>query len=209
MRSSGEQMRERIVEVFDQHKQRYGSPRVTRVLQQEGFRCGENRVARLMREQELAARRKRAFRPRTTVAGERVAPNRIKDLEPSGPDHIWVSEITYVATREGWLYLAVILDRFSRKVVGWSMRPDMQRELVLDALDMAWLARNPGRQTGLIFHSDRGSQYASDDFSRLLKRHGIVPSMSRKGNCWDNAPTESFFATLKRELIHRRRFASR
>jgi transposase InsO family protein len=112
-------LRERIVDVFEQHKQRYGSPRVTRVLQQEGLRCGENRVARLMREQALAARRKRAFRPRTTVAGERVAPNQIKDLEPSGPDHIWVSDITYVATREGWLYLAVILDLFSRKVVGW------------------------------------------------------------------------------------------
>jgi putative transposase len=99
-----------------------------------------------------------------------------------------------------------VIDLFSRKVVGWSMRPDMQRELVLDALDMAWLARNPGRQTGLIFHSDRGSQYASDDFSRLLKRHGIVPSMSRKGNCWDNACSETLFASLKVERLHGKQF---
>jgi putative transposase len=143
---------ERIVEVFDQHKQRYGSPRVTRVLRQEGLGCGENRVARLMREHELVARPKRAFRPRTTRAGERVAPNRIQDLEPRGPDQIWVSDITYVATREGWLYLAVILDRFSRKVVGWKLGETLEAELVVAALQNALSRREP--PCGLIFHSD-------------------------------------------------------
>ena len=187
------------MEVFDQHKQRYGSPRVTRVLQQEGFRCGENRVARLMREQELAARRKRAFRPRTTVAGERVAPNRIKDLEPSGPDHIWVSDITYVATREGWLYLAVILDRFSRKVVGWKLGDTLEAELVVTALQNALSRREPPR--GFYFHSDQGCQYSSEAVRKPLTLLGANLSMSGRGNCDENATAEAFFSTLKTEAF--------
>jgi putative transposase len=144
---------ERIVEVFDHHKQRYGSPRVTKALQQQGLVCAENRVARLMREHELVARPKRPFRPRTTRAGaEAVAPNRIKDLAPSGPDQIWVSDITSVATREGWLYLAVILDFFSRLVVGWKLGETLEAELVVTALQNALSRREPPR--GLIFHSD-------------------------------------------------------
>jgi putative transposase len=143
---------ERIVEVFNQHKQRYGSPRVTQALHQAGVRCGENRVARLMREHELVARPKRPFGPRTTRAGERVAPNRIQDLEPSGLDQIWVSDITYVATQEGWLYLAMILDLFSRKVVGWKLGETLEAELVVTALQNALSRREPPR--GLIFHSD-------------------------------------------------------
>ncbi len=136
-----------------------------------------------------------------------IAPNALdRKFSVGAPNQVWVGDLTYIPTAEGWLFLAVVIDLFSRKVVGWSMRPDMQRELVLDALDMAWLARNPGRQTGLVFHSDRGSQYASDDFSRLVKRHGIVPSMSRKGNCWDNACSETLFASLKVERLHGRQF---
>ena len=127
----------------------------------------------------------------------------------AAPNLAWVGDFTYIATNEGWLFLAVVIDLFSRKVVGWSMRPDMQRNLVIDALEMAWFARNPGKKTGLLFHSDRGSQYASDDFSKVLKEHGITPSMSRKGDCWDNAPMESFFHTLKTERVHHRVYPTR
>jgi transposase InsO family protein len=114
----------------------------------------------------------------------------------AAPNQAWVGDPTYIATEEGWLFLAVVIDLFSRKVVGWSMQPDMQRNLVIDALEMAWFKRNPGKQTELIFHSDRGSQYVSDDFSEVLKEHGITPSMSRKGNCWDNACSETLFGSF-------------
>ena len=125
---------------------------------------------------------------------------------PAVPNQAWVGDLTYIATEEGWLFLAVVIDLFSRKVVGWSMRPDMQRNLVIDALEMAWFKRNPGKTTELIFHSDRGSQYASDDFSEVLEEHGITPSMSRKGNCWDNACSETLFGSLKVERLHGQRF---
>jgi len=117
-----------------------------------------------------------------------------------------LGDFTYIATEQGWLFLAVVIDLFNRKAVGWSMRPDMQRDLVIDALEMAWFSRNPGRQPGLHFHSDRGSQYASADFSDLLKGHGITPSMSRKGDCWDNACSETLFSSLKVERLHGQRF---
>ena len=154
------------MEVFEANKERYGSRRVTRELRRQGVGCGENRVARLMHENELAARRKKAFRPRTTIAGERVAPNLIKDLEPSAPDQIWVSDITYVSTLEGWLYLAVILDLFSRKVVGWKLGETLQSELVVAALKNALVLRQP--EAGLYFHSDQGSQYSSDAVRKPL-----------------------------------------
>ena len=124
----------------------------------------------------------------------------------AAPNQAWVGDLTYIATEEGWLFLAVVIDLFSRKVVGWSMRQDMQRDLVIDALEMAWFKRNPGKLAGLIFHSDRGSQYASDDFREVLKEHGITPSMSRKGNCWDNACSETLFGSLKVERLYGRRF---
>jgi putative transposase len=190
---------ERIVEAFHQHKQRYGSPRVTKVLRQQGLVCGENRVARLMREHGLVARPKRPFRPRTTRAGERVAPNRIQDLEPSGPDQIWVSDITYVATQEGWLYLAVILDRFSRKVVGWKLGETLEAELVVTALQNALSRREPPR--GLIFHSDQGCQYSSEAVQKPLTLLGANLSMSARGNCYENATAEAFFSTLKTEAF--------
>jgi putative transposase len=117
-----------------------------------------------------------------------------------------IGDLTYIATEEGWLILAVVIDLFSRRVVGWSMQPDMRRDLVIDALEMAWFQRRPGRKAALIFHSDRGSQYASDDFNRVLKHCGITPSMSRKGNCWDNACSETLFGSLKVERLHGQRF---
>jgi putative transposase len=188
-----------IERVYHEHKGRYGSPRITRQLRQEGVVCGENRVARLMRENELAARRKKAFRPRTTLAGEGAAPNLIKELEASAPDQIWVSDITYVATLEGWFYLAVILDLFSRRVVGWKLGRSLEAELVVTALRNALVLCQPDR--GLYFHSDRGSQDSSQAVRKPLSVIGANLSMSGVGNCYDNAQAEAFFSTLKTECF--------
>jgi putative transposase len=190
---------EQIRRVFAANKGRYGSPRVRQALRQDGIECGEKRVARLMRENELAARRKKAFRPRTTVPGKGTAANLIKDLEPSGVDQIWVSDITYVATVEGWLYLAVILDLFSRKVVGWKLGETLEAELVETALANALMRRAP--DPGLYFHSDRGSQYSSQAVRKPLSVIGANLSMSAQGNCYDNAKAEAFFSTLKTECF--------
>jgi transposase InsO family protein len=152
-----------------------------------------------MRENELVAKAKKAFRPRTTLPGQSVAPNLIEDLEPSGPDQIWVSDITYVATVEGWLYLAVILDLFSRKVVGWKLGETLEAELVVTALKNALMMRKPDR--GLYFHSDRGSQYSSEAVRKPLSIIGANLSMSAQGNCYDNATVEAFFSTLKTECF--------
>jgi putative transposase len=188
-----------IKKVFAGNKGRYGSPRITEALRQNGIRCGENRVARLMRKNDLAARRKKAFRPRTTLPGSNAAPNLIKDLEPSRADQIWISDITYVATMQGWLYLAVILDLFSRKVVGWRLGETLEAELVLTALENALMMRAPDR--GLYFHSDRGSQYSSQAVRKPLSVIGANLSMSAQGNCYDNAKAEAFFSTLKTECF--------
>src|SRR5438876_7367990 len=188
-----------ILRVYDEHKGRYGSPRITQQLRQEGVVCGENRVARLMRENELAARRKKAFRPRTTLPGEGAAPNLIKELKPSAPDQVWASDITYVATLEGWLYLAVILDLFSRRVVGWKLGESLEAELVVTALKNALVSRQPDE--GLYFHSDRGSQYTSEAVRKPLSVIGANLSMSGVGNCYDNAKAEAFFSTLKTECF--------
>ena len=193
------QLLEQIGRVFAANKGRYGSPRVSEQLRQEGFRCGENRVARLMRENQLVGKAKKAFRPRTTLPGQSVAPNLIKDLAPSGPDQIWVSDITYVATVEGWLYLAVILDLFSRKVVGWKLGETLEAELVVTALKNALMMRKPDR--GLYFHSDRGNQYSSQAVRKPLSVIGANLSMSGIGNCYDNANAEAFFSTLKSECF--------
>jgi len=167
------------------------------------------RVQRLMQKHGIQARGKRRFHVVTTDSRHHlpVAPNVLgRKFIVAAPNQAWVGDLTYIATDEGWLFLAVVIDLFSRKVVGWSMRPDMQRNLVIDALEMAWLGRNPGQKAGLIFHSDRGSQYASEDLSEVLKEHGITPSMSRKGNCWDNACSETLFGSLKVGRLHGRRF---
>jgi len=193
------QLAEQIKEVFEANESRYGSPRVTKELRHQGLKCGKNRIARLMRENKLAARGKKAFRPRTTVAGSGAAPNLIKGLEPTGVNQIWVSDITYIATLEGWLYLAVILDLFSRKVVGWKVGESLEAELVVSALENALTLRTPKR--GLYFHSDRGSQYSSQAVRKPLSVIEANLSMSGFGNCYDNAKAEAFFSTLKSECL--------
>jgi transposase InsO family protein len=181
---------------------RYGSPRVHRELRAQGQEVGRHRVARLMREQGLRARTKRRFQ-RTTDSqhGLPVAENVLdRQFTAPTPNTAWVSDITYLWTREGWLYLVVILDLFSRRVVGWALHDRITRQLAVDALTMALALRRP--RAGLMHHSDRGSQYASADYQAVLAAHGVVCSMSRRGNCWDNAVAESFFSTLKMELAH-------
>jgi putative transposase len=192
----------KVAAIHRASRRRYGSPRVHEELRGQGVRVGRKRVARLMREQGLRARRKRRFKATTDSShGFRVAPNVVaRKFDVPAPNNTWVTDITYVWTREGWLYLAVILDLFSRRVVGWSMSEEITRKLALDALTMALARRHPPR--GLIHHSDRGSQYASGDYRKLLRANGIVCSMSRRGNCWDNAVAESFFSTLKLELVY-------
>lgn len=187
----------------------YGSPRIHRDLRAQARRVGKKRVARLMRAAGLHSKRPRPFRV-TTQSGHRhpVAPNVLdRQFAVTQPNRVWAADITYLPTREGWLYLAVILDLCSRRVVGWSLRPLLDRELVLAALHQALQARRPGGP--LLHHSDRGSQYACADYRELLEARGITVSMSRRGDCWDNAVVESFFATLKTELVHEARWATR
>ena len=189
-----------IQAIHAESRQRYGSPRVHAELRHRGQRLGRKRVARLMRQHELCARRRRRFRVTTDSKHDLpVASNVLaRQFAVAAPDTAWVTDITYLWTQEGWLYLAVILDLFSRAVVGWAMSSQITRQLTLQALTMALGRRRP--PPGLLHHSDRGSQYASGDYRRALKTHGMVCSMSRRGNCWDNAVAESFFATLKVEL---------
>jgi putative transposase len=177
----------------------YGSPRIYHKLREGGRACSENRIAKIMRDNGIRAKTKRKFRVTTdSNHTSPVAENLLeRQFEPKRPNAVWTSDITYVWTHEGWMFLAVVLDLFSRRIVGWAMEKRIKRELVMKALEMAIGRRRPA--PGLMHHSDRGSQYASQDYQGLLKRHGLIPSMSRKGNCWDNAPTESFFSTLKLE----------
>jgi len=187
----------------------YGSLRVRADLRDRGHSCGRHRIARLMRTVGLQGIPKRRFRRTTTsYHSQPVAPNRLEqDFTAPAPNERWVADITYIPTGEGWLYLAVILDLYSRKVVGWSMSSRLQRDLVLEALNMALGRRTPA--PGLIHHSDRGSQYASHDFQKLLRDQGIECSMSGAGNCYDNAVAESFFALLKRERVNRQHYPTR
>jgi transposase InsO family protein len=186
----------------------YGSPRMLRALTAAGEAIGRQQVATIMREHGLVGRAPRPFR-RTTDSKHSlpIAPNLVaRDFNPAAKNQVWVADITYVRTWAGWLYLAVIIDLFSRRVVGWAIADHMRTELVLSALSMAFLARRPG--PGLIFHSDRGSQYASRAHRAALDAHGAVCSMSRKGDCWDNAVAESFFGSLKQELLYRSTWAT-
>ncbi|MFH1811682.1 MAG: IS3 family transposase [Pseudomonadota bacterium] len=192
-----------------QSRGRYGSPMLHRDLRDDGERVGRKRVARLMRQQNLAGRRKRRFR-RTTNSEHKlaIAPNLLeRRFDAAARDQVWAADITYVRTWEGWLYLAVVIDLYSRRVVGWSMANHLRTELPLTAMHQALLLRRP--PAGLLHHSDRGCQYAAEAYQRLLANHGVIPSMSRKGNCWDNAVVESFFSTLKEELIYRGAWATR
>ena len=186
----------------------YGSPRVHAELRARGQRVSRKRVARLMNENDIAARKRRRF-VRTTDSrhDQPVAPNILeRNFSPGQPNSTWATDMTYVWTGQGWLYLAVVMDLFSRKVVGWSMSERIDRHLVLNALDMALKGRQPPQ--GLLHHSDRGSQYASTDYQQALAARGIQCSMSRKGNCWDNAVVESFFSSLKQELVYTTDFAT-
>jgi transposase InsO family protein len=191
-------------------KGRYGSPRVHAALAGRDGARSVNTVAKLMRDNDIRAKTARRFRCKTTDSNHPlpVAENTLdRHFDPSGPNEAWVADITYIPTREGWLYLAVVEDLFSRMVVGWSMDATMTSRLVVDALEMAVKRRLPGE--GLVAHSDRGSQYASEHYQLLLEKHGIACSMSEVGQCWDNAPAESFFATLKKELVHDEDYATR
>jgi putative transposase len=195
---------------FEASDRTYGSPRIVRDLRAAGERCSENRVARLMRLAKMQARRRRRRWP--TDGGVRpehlIAPNLLdRQFEARQPNQRWVADFTYLWTAEGWLYIAVVLDLYSRRVVGWSMSADMSAQFVLDALMMALWRR--GKPKELVHHSDQGSQYTSEDFQRLLAAQGIVCSMSRRGDCWDNAAMESFFSSLKTERTNRRHYAPR
>ena len=208
-RQEDEALTQRIRERFAASRQTYGSPRILRDLREEGIACGKHRVARLMRAAGLRA----TWPPRFQVTTDSqhtlpVAQNLLgQDFAASTVNERWAADITYVWTGEGWLYLAVVMDLFSRRIIGWSMQASLHKQLVLDAFSMALGLRHPA--AGLVHHSDRGSQYASEAFQEALGAAGIVCSMSRRGNCWDNAVVESFFGTLKVELVHRRRFATR
>lgn len=204
------QLRLKIAAVHQQSRETYGSPRITIELRAQGERVGRHRVARLMRQAGLRGRQKRRYRVRTTDSrhSHPIAPNRLATLPvPTQPDRVWVSDLTYVPTDEGWLYVAGVLDRCSRCLVGWAMGSTLDTAVPLAALLMALRQRQPG--PGLIHHSDRGVQYASADYRSVLAAHGLVASMSRQGNCYDNATMEAFWSSLKNELIHRRRFATR
>lgn len=199
-----------IEDVHRSSRGAYGSPRIFKQLKALGFKTSRATIERLMRENGIRSKRRRRFRVVTTDSKHSlpVAQNHLaQQFEPTKPNEKWSADITYIPTKEGWLYLAVILDLFSRRVVGWSMDERMPTELTLRALRMALDGRSP--EEGLMHHSDRGSQYAAGDYRRLLEQRGVVCSMSRRGNCYDNAVTESFFASLKTEFVHHEAFETR
>ena len=198
-----------IKAIHGEVKARYGSPRIHAELVARGEPCCVNTVARLMRQEGIAAKAKRRSRVTTDSNHDRpVAENVLnRQFEPEAPNRAWTADITYLATGEGWLYLAAVEDLYSRRIVGWPMSERIDSRLVVDALEMALARRLPGE--GLVAHSDRGSQYASEHYQGLLAGHGITCSMSRRANCWDNAPMESFFASLKKELTRGEVFATR
>lgn len=208
-RQEDQHLRAEIERHFEQGRGTYGTRRIRRLLAESGYPVSRRRIQRLMAEAQLRCRTRRKFRPATASApASRVAPNVLeRRFEVTAPDRVYVGDITYVPTAEGWLYLAVVIDLFSRAVVGWAMAGHMRATLVNQALTMAIERRRPS--PGLVMHTDRGSQYAADSYLRLLQTHGIQPSMSRKGDCWDNAVVESFFHSLKTELIYLENFQNR
>lgn len=204
-----EELAREVGVIHDQSRQTYGTPRMVAALRSQGRCHGRARIARLMKAQGLCGRQKGRYRVRTTDSNHDypIAPNRLAEAPPAtAPNQIWVADITYIPTHEGWLYLAAILDLYSRRIVGWAMGPSIDAALALRALGMALLHRHP--PGNLLFHSDRGVQYAAGPFRTALAQAGLTPSMSRRGNCYDNATMESFWSTLKLELVYRRPFAS-
>jgi transposase InsO family protein len=199
-----------IDQIHTRSRQTYGAPRIERELRKKGRCHGRNRVARLMKEKGLCGRQKGRSRVQTTDSNhdQPIAPNRLAEApKATAPNQLWVADITYIETKEGWLYLAAILDLYSRKIVGWAMSERIDTALVLNALAMALLHRCPPAK--LLFHTDRGVQYASGDYRQALANAGLIASMSRRGNCYDNATMESFWATLKLELVYRQAFHTR
>jgi putative transposase len=202
-RAQDAQLGERVEQIHNSSRKTYGSPRVHDALKDEGISTSRKRVARLMRERDLAAQQPKRFRVTTNSRHALpIAANLLqRNFRAAAPDRVWAADISYVWTWEGWMYLAVVIDLFSRRVVGWALADHMRTDLAISALQLALGRRRPG--AGLIHHSDRGSQYASAQYQQLLAQHDIVSSMSRKGDCWDNAVVESFFGTIKTELVDR------
>lgn len=201
---------EELQELHARSRQTYGSPRLQAALRHQGRRHGKRRIRRLMRRAGLSGRQQRRFRVRTTDSAHNwpLAPNRLAEAPAAtAPNQLWVADVTYIQTGEGWLFLAGVLDLFSRQIVGWAMSQRNDTALVLAAWNMALEHRRP--PGGLLFHSDRGSNYASGDFQAALQQAKVIPSMSRAGNCYDNATMESFWSTLKFELVYREEFATR
>lgn len=198
-----------IKKIFFEYKHRYGSPRIAKELTEQGIICSKNRVCKLMRKENLIPRARRKFKVTTNSKHNlKISPDLVKrNFNPSKPNRIWVSDLTYIRTRDGWLYLCVVLDLFSRKVIGWSMDEKMKTSMFIKALDMAKENRLPA--SSVIFHSDRGAQYASDTFRQRLSRYNMAQSMSRQGNCLDNAAAESFFHTLKVEEVYGQSYETR
>jgi transposase InsO family protein len=210
---SNQKLKLEIRAVHASSRRRYGAPRVHAELKANGETCGHNQVARLMREEGLKGKKSRRFKVTTMSShNKRVAPNllgRSFDISNRRMNSAWAGDITYLPTREGWLYLAALLDLSSRRIVGWSLASSLEEALTMRALEMALATREVRRGTEVLHHSDRGSQYASTDYQSTLENNGITPSMSRKGDCWDNAVAESFFATLKAELVTDAKWESR
>jgi len=200
---------ERIREIHARSRQAYGSPRIHIELREQGESCGRHRVARLMRRYRVQGIRRRRYKRSTGTSHGRLRAENLlaQQFAVSQPNTVWAADITTLWTGSGWLYLAVVMDLYSRGIVGWAMGNRMTEQLAIDALAMALARRCPTE--GLLHHSDQGSQYAGEEFQRILSEHGIICSMSRKGNCYDNACVESFFSTLKTELIRRQRYATR
>jgi putative transposase len=206
---ANEALDRKIIDIFNSHSSRYGYPRITDELRDQGEKCSKNRIFRRMCKLGLRAKGKKKFKV-TTDSNHNlpVAANLLnRNFCATAPNQKWVSDITYIWTDEGWLYLATVIDLYSRAVIGWSIQPTMTRQLVCDALMMALWRR--GFPRGVLCHSDRGSQYCSEDYQEMLKAYGLICSMSRRGNCWDNACAESFFHSIKIELIYTERYITR
>ena len=203
------QLRQEIRRIYHKNRKRYGSPRIYQQLLREGYHIGKKRVERLMRQMGIQAVAKKKYKATTDSAHTKPVAENLLDREfaPAKPNTSWVADITYIPTAEGWLYLATIMDLYSRKIIGWSLRDRLSKELVIAALDMAIKQRNISAD--LLLHSDRGSQYASELYQLLLLKNGILCSMSGKGNCWDNAVMESFYRSLKVELIYQNHYQTR
>ena len=203
------QLKEQIRQIYYQNRKRYGSPRIFQQLLREGYAIGKKRVERLMRQMGIQAVAKKKYKATTDSSHAMpVADNLLdRNFTPDKPNTSWVADITYIPTSEGWLYLATIMDLYSRRIIGWSLRERLTKELVIAALDMALSKRNI--YNDLLIHSDRGSQYASELYQLHLLKNGILCSMSGKGNCWDNAVMESFYRTLKVELIYQHKYETR